>query len=513
MPISTSGLSVPQVSTNYDSSIYGNKDMPKAMTIADMLDINKKQLDLQKATETYGPEVAKTKSEAKRLEAESQNAQQIAQQNALKTVKAHVSNIAQGTAELSTDPDLTPEKILKKYNEINAAAPGDAASKAAALQQVVAGMPQKMPSETDDQFQTRLQTFVAVNHLKGLDHLAAVQQAYPGTANVSTGGQTVNVSTGNPLLTGQAPGTPTGAYLQNTLAPTVAVSPTGGPMAFGGGGVPQAGNLNNRPREVQVAPAGGGATATGMQQTAPKTNAPQGGGVTAQSMNQPKGGSSAVPYIQGEPYDAFRTRAGDVAKMIPSAQKALNINEPDAIPNAIYTNEKIQKLLEDKNLNIGPIANAIANNTGGVGLDAKQDEIRKYLEQRIRMESARSNSDQASQRTAFGSFGTNREALKQILYKDNGSLAGQELYQRGLLNHAGDVNKPNLQSVNKFNNDYAKIADPKVVHLIGVIGDKSIKDLSQSDKKHLAKEFPNMSVEQFQKLLDKRQQLIELVGK
>jgi len=493
MPISTSGLSVPQVSTNYDSSIYGNKDMPKGMTIADMLDINKKQLDLQKATETYGPEVAGIK-------AKSETAQSEAALKALDKVRGHVSYLTSQGSDLLRDPQLTSEKIIKRFTDINQNAPDGPDPRA--LAQTLAGMPNPKTATQAD-----YQTFIANTMAKGLGSLSQFEKMFPATRQTDIGGNIVTTAEGNPLVAAVQPGTPTGPYLQKSLAPTVATSPTGGPMAFGGGGVPQAGNLDNRPTNVQVAPAGGGAPISNMP-----TNAPRTGGVTAEAMNQPKGGSSAVPYVQGEPYDAFRTRAGDVAKMIPSAQKALNINEPDAIPNARYTNEKIQKLLEDKNLNIGPIANAIANNTGGVGLDAKQDEIRKYLEQRIRMESARSNSDQASQRTAFGSFGTNREALKQILYKDNGSLAGQELYQRGLLNHAGDINKPNLQSVNKFNNDYAKIADPKVVHLIGVIGDKSIKDLSQSDKNHLAKEFPNTSAEQFQKLLDKRQQLIDLVN-
>ena len=505
MAIGTSGVSVPSMGQSIDSSIYGNQNAPKPMTIGDMLDISKKQLELNKFKDTYADQV-------KQVEAESQNAQQIAQQNVLKTVKSHVSNLGQATLELQSDNELTPEKILKAYKNVNNNAPGDPAAKAAALQQVIAGMPQKMPQETEDQFQTRLQIFVAGNHLKGLDHLAAVQQAYPGTANVSTGGQTVNVSTGNPLLTGQPTGAPTGAYLQNTLAPSVATSPTGGPMAFGGGGIPQAGNLNNRPVGVQVTPAGGNATVTSMQQNAPQTNVPQGGGVTSQSMSQPKGGS-AIPYVPGEPYDAFKVRAGDVAKMPKAASEALNINNIDSIPNARYTNEKIQKMLDNPNLNIGPIADAIAKQTGGIGLSAEQQEIMKYLEQRIRMESARTNQDQASQRTAFGSFGTQKGALREILYKDNGSLAGQELYQRGILNHAGDINKPNLQSVNQFNNDYAKLAEPRVVHLIGVIGDKSTKDLTKSDRQHLAKEFSGLSDNQIQELMNKRQKLLDLVGK
>jgi len=70
-----------------------------------------------------------------------------------------------------------------------------------------------------------------------------------------------------------------------------------------------------------------------------------------------------------------------------------------------------------------------------------------------------------------------------------------------------------LQSVNQFNNDYAKLAEPKVVHLIGVIGDKSTKDLTKADRQHLAKEFAGLSDGQIQELMNKRQKLLDLVGK
>ena len=502
MPISTSGVSVPQVSSSFDPSIY-QQNATKPMTIADMLDISQKQLNLQKSKDTYADQVAQIK-------AESQNAQQIAQQNALKTVKSHVSNIAQGTAELITDPDLTPEKILKKYKEINAAAPGDAASKAAALQQVVAGMPQKMPSETDDQFQTRLQTYVAGNHLKGLDHLAAVQQAYPGTANVSTGGQTVNVSTGNPLLTGQAPGTPTGAYLQNTLAPSVQTSATGEPMQFGGGGVPQAGNLNNRPVSVQGVPAtGGGANISNMPQ---QTTAPQ-GGVTKEQMGQPKTLSGPIPHMVGESYDSYKERVGKVQQSVGQAKEDINVSNPNSVTNAKYTNQQILKTLDDKNIRVGPLMQAIADKTEGLNLTPDEQYVKKLLEQRIQQQQARSNADQTSKSIANGNFGNSKDTIRNVLFKDMGTLTAQELQARGTLSRAGDINKPNLSGVNQFQNDFAKNADPQVTHLIGVIGNKPLSALTKSEIGHLQKEFGGMSKEDFNALMKKRQALIDLAGK
>ena len=509
MPISTSGLTVPQLGQQFDTSMYGNaiptkKELPKGMSIGDMLDISKKQLELNKFKDTYADQV-------KQVEAESQNAQQIAQQNVLKTVKSHVSNLGQATFELQSDNELTPEKILKAYKNVNNNAPGDPAAKAVALQQVIAGMPQKMPQETEDQFQTRLQIFVAGNHLKGLDHLAAVQQAYPGTANVSTGGQTVNVSTGNPLLTGQPTGAPTGAYLQNTLAPTVATSPTGGPMAFGGGGTPQVGNLNNRPVGVQVAPAGGGATATGMQQNAPQVNAPQGGGFTSQSMSQPKPASGPIPYMQGETYDAYKNRVAKVQESIGQASSDLKTSNPNSVVNAKYTNEQILKALDDKNIRVGPLMNYMAGKTEGIVLTDDEQYLKKLLETRIQQQQSRSNADQISKSIASGNFGNSKDAIRGVLFKDNGTLTAQELLSKGILNKAGDINKPNLAGVNEFQNGFA--SDPEVTHLMGVIGSKPLNQLTKAEVRHLQKEFAGKSKEEIDALMKKRQSLIDSVGK
>lgn len=494
MAVSTSGLSVPQLGQTLDASIYGNQSAPKPLTIADMLDISSKNLEVQKKKALLGSEIEAGQANTRKAIAEADTAR-------LQNYQNHLTNVVQDQQRLINKADLTAQDIIDsvKTHAKNAGTPDNV------VQQTLQGLPVGGSA-------TQLKAWLASNMARSLTAQGQLEALYPKVAQQDIGAQVVSTSQGNPLLAAEEPGVPTGPFMQKSLAPTVATSPTGGPMAFGGGGIPQAGNLNNRPVGVQVAPAGGGATATNMQQTAPAGQTAPKTGVTSQSMSQPKGGS-AIPYIQGEPYSAFTTRAADVAKMIKAAPEALNINNADSIPNARYTNEKIQKMLDNPNLNIGPIADAIAKQTGGIGLSADQQEIMKYLEQRIRMESARTNQDQASQRTAFGSFGTQKGALREILYKDNGSLAGQELYQRGILNHAGDINRPNLQSVNQFNNDYAKLAEPKVVHLIGVIGDKSAKELTKSDRQHLAKEFAGLSDSQIQELMNKRQKLLDLVGK
>jgi len=504
MPVSTSGLTVPQISTNYDSSIYQNQNIPKAMTIADMLDISKKSLDLRKAKETYQPEIDYIKAQTK-------NAQQTTEQNVLKTIKAHVSNIGQSTSELIKDENLTPEKIIKAYKNVNDSAPGDNDSKAIALQQTLAGMPQQEQNESSDHFQTRLQQFVATNHLKGLEHLSAVQQAYPASTNVSTGGQTVNVSSGNPLTAAQPPLTPTGMYLQNTLPPQVATSPTGGPMQFGGGGIPQAGNLNNRPVGVQVAPAGGNATATGMQQNAPSGQVAPKPKVTAQSMSQPKAASGPIPYMQGETYDAYKNRVAKVQESIAQASSDLKTSNPNSVVNAKYTNEQILKALDDKNIRVGPLMNYMAGKTEGIVLTDDEQYLKKLLETRIQQQQSRSNADQISKSIASGNFGNSKDAIRGVLFKDNGTLTAQELLSKGILNKAGNINKPNLAGVNEFQNGFA--SDPEVTHLMGVIGSKPLNELTKAEVRHLQKEFAGKSKEEIDALMKKRQALIDSVGK
>ena len=494
MAIGTSGVSVPSMGQTIDPTIYGNKELPKGMSLSDIVDLSRTSTALQKEKALLQPGIEAGQAASRQAVAQADTAE-------LENKQKHLAAASQQVQRLLGKKDLNREDIIDNITEHakNFNTPPSVVA------QAIAKIPEK---GTPLDYQAYLASGLAAN----LSTQSQLEALYPKVGQIDVGGNIVSTSQGNPLLASETPGVPTGPYLQKSLAPQVATSPTGGPMAFGGGGVPQAGNLENRPVQVQIAPTGGGIAATGMQQNAPQTNVPQGGGVTSQSMSQPKGGS-AIPYVPGEPYDAFKVRAGDVAKMPRVASEALNINNIDSIPNARYTNEKIQKMLDNPNLNIGPIADAIAKQTGGIGLSADQQEIMKYLEQRMRMESARTNQDQESQKKAFGSFGTQKGALREILYKDNGSLAGQELYQRGILNHAGDINRPNLQSVNQFNNNYAKLAEPKVVQLIGVIGDKSLKDLTKSDKQHLAKEFSGLSDNQIQELMNKRQKLLDLVGK
>jgi len=305
-----------------------------------------------------------------------------------------------------------------------------------------------------------------------------------------------------PSVAGLPPAIQFGQKLSGkTLAPQTYTTETGAPGIIGGGGAGggQGGilppNMQNNSNQSQLGlPLG----------------QPSGVQSNLGTSFEAKGG---LQRSQDETYDAYKARTARLSGLPSFANKEMNMANRDSVPNQEYTNNKILNLLEKKNVEIGPIANAIANKTGGIGLNSDQQEVIKYLEQRIRQESARTNQDQSSQRSAYGSFGTSKPALLDIIYNDKGLLASQRLYNQGILKNLGDPNKPNLAKINKFENEFNQLNnDPKVTHLLGVIGTKSIDELSKLDRQHLTKEFKGMSNKEIQELFDKKQMLEDLVS-
>ena len=106
MPVSTSGLSVPQLSQGIDSSIYGNQNAPKGMTISDMLDISSKSLALQKEKQTFAPDVQKAQAQAEQAQV---NLNTAKLENGIK----HASIATQNIQQLMTKPDLSQADIVE----------------------------------------------------------------------------------------------------------------------------------------------------------------------------------------------------------------------------------------------------------------------------------------------------------------------------------------------------------------------------------------------------------------
>ena len=119
MAISIGSLSVPQLGQNLDASIYGSQNAPKSMTIADMLDISNKNLELQKKSTLLPSEIEAGQATARKATTEANKAQFgftndqgiVAQNEAARLLKDPRIKDAQNTPE-------GREKALRALDEV-----------------------------------------------------------------------------------------------------------------------------------------------------------------------------------------------------------------------------------------------------------------------------------------------------------------------------------------------------------------------------------------------------------
>jgi hypothetical protein len=339
-----------------------------------------------------------------------------------------------------------------------------------------------------------------------LSPLEATTAFAPKAKLTDIGGQLVE-TTETPSVGNVAPRVAkTGVVSGKTLAPQVYTTETGAPGIIGGGGggnVAPPANVLTPP--INIAP--------------PTANAPLGAPKVApsatpvgQQLGEQFGARGSLQRSPDETYDAYKARVADLAAKPKQANLALSLANNDSIPNQEFTNNKVLGLLESKNIRVGKLAEAIAKKTGGIGLNSEEVEIQKYLEQRIRQNALRSNQDEESQKMASGSFGTDINALRDIIYNDKGLLASQRLLNQGILKYQGNPNKPNLAAINDFENKFNLLnQDRNVTHLLGIVGDRALEELSKSDVQQLKKTFGGMSKDQMDKLFEKKQALEDLV--
>jgi hypothetical protein len=356
-----------------------------------------------------------------------------------------------------------------------------------------------------------LRQYYKERHIQGLDEGSRTTALTPSgiAVDYGTGGQVTSSNPFSAVPSGQAiPGT----QFQKGLAPQTFTTETGAPGVIGGTGGGIVNQPNIPPVNRSVAPNAPGA----KQPSGPAANvsspAATPAAPTAENLKTAFGAKGGLQRNPDETYEAYRARVADLAAKPKQANQSLSLANQDSIPNQEYNNNKVLKLLESKNIRVGKLAEAIASKTGGIGLNSEEQEIQKYLEQRIRQNSLRSNQDENSQKMASGSFGTDINALRDIIYNDKGLLASQRLLNQGILKYQGNPNKPNLSAINEFENKFNLInQDRNVTHLLGIVGERSLDELSKSDVQQLKKVFGGMSKEQIDKLFAKKQQLEDLV--
>lgn len=152
-------------------------------------------------------------------QAQSQTAQQVAQQQKLVTMRAQVSNAAQDILSLhgtGITPDELKQHIVDKMT--NAGAKQDAIN--------------KMLSDVPDD-PAKIDSFLVKKAQSVLSMPEQMASKFPAPSMVSTGQQVQPIATGSPALTGVAPGTQQGPGVQMQLPPTTPTMVGGVPGYIG----------------------------------------------------------------------------------------------------------------------------------------------------------------------------------------------------------------------------------------------------------------------------------------
>jgi DNA-binding XRE family transcriptional regulator len=210
---------MPELSNVANADIYRTAQPQTGMSLADMLNISRSSLALQKEKELYGPSVEQAKAQSKlaqvqatgaeqKMPIEVQSAQTQLNTQQLTNLTQQANTSIKAMQILSSKENLTKEDIIKEATELNKTHGGSPE----ALKAVLQSLPQNATP-------TQLKGWLARKQLQTLDSLAALEKQYPSPQMTNLGNVTVPVQTGNEIFTGQ----PTGK--QVGMASTLGVSP------------------------------------------------------------------------------------------------------------------------------------------------------------------------------------------------------------------------------------------------------------------------------------------------
>jgi len=446
---------------------------------------------LKKAKATFQSEVTKVEQEAEQAKIKT-NLEQ------LKQIRSQHENVVNNMADLIKDPKLTTEKVFNKAFELNKNAGGNEAS----LKQSLMGLP-----ENNDPI--ALKKWLLNQSLSVLDSQQRLDKTNPNVAMTNVGGAIVPTAQGNPELANQAPGTQVGKAIPTTITPQVFANPITGQATVIGGGRP----AGNQPlSEIQPNQP--------VQQNQPVQPVQQNQPIQQQGQARlPTNAPSAGTQMQQLPNESpanFNARVAQVQNSLVKAQDQFtNPNsELGHIPSLQQINSNIMGLLKDPSVNTGAVQDYLAKRTNKGLSNPKEQELAKYLEQRIQSRTPKSDADAESKKAAYGSFNLDKTALMDLVRQDNAWITTQDLKAKGTLFNAGSATNPNFGKVAEFNNQFAQFArDPKLMLYISLAGENPNKiALDKSDHEAASKYFGNMSKEQKQKLELQRQTLLKLIG-
>lgn len=371
--------------------------------------------------------------------------------------------------------------------------------------------------------------FIARHATNSLSAESQLEKLFPNATATNVGGAVVPMAGGGPLAY-TAPGTQVGPATATTISPQVATNQiTGAPMIIGGGRAP-----GSQPQAGGPSYGVGGQTATPVSQIGQPMAAPT-GQPQAQPMSQTQGQSTVKP--QGQPVgqqpsqpqggnqmqqganespDNFNKRVSQVQGSFVKAQDQFNntASEFGHIPTIKNINNNIINLLKDPEVNTGSVQNFLSKKLGKENLSPKEQELAKYLGQRVQNLSPKSDADAANKKEAYGNLQMKKEALMDLVRQDQAWVTSQELQAKGVINNGGSATNPNFGRVAEFNNQFTQFAsDPALMKYISIIGENPDKaKLDKSDIADLQKDFGSMTPKQRQEMELKRKTLLKLVN-
>jgi hypothetical protein len=299
-----------------------------------------------------------------------------------------------------------------------------------------------------------------------------------------------------PSVGGNVPTTTVGETLANKeVSPQIFANPiTQQPMQVGGSNNQPPRAFGGAPGLPPPAPSGGGASNI-MPQGA------QGAGqMTQQAQESPANFNNRYQAAQ-----SIYNKAVD------------QYNNPQSqyghIPSTQQLNSNVMKLLKNPNVETGAVADYLAGKTNKGSLTKEQQELAKYLEQRIAILGPRTDAAAVNLKNAYGSFNLKKETLKDLIRQDNIWVTTQDLLNKGVLNNGGRQGNPNFDNVQNFNQQFSMYAsNPKLMEYISHVGESNTPDIDEDDEKAFKSFIKPMSVSERKLLEAKRQELLKLVG-
>lgn len=168
-------------------------------------------------------------------------------------------------------------------------------------------------------------------------------------------------------------------------------------------------------------------------------------------------------------------------------------NPKGHVPTKLFNNKNILTLLKDPEVDTAHIANYFSDAAKYKFLTPKEQDLAKYLEQRVQGLNPSSVMDLQSKHQAYGTTALKKEALMELMRNESGSLATEDLLTRGRKNAGGNPNQPNANAVNNFDNAFSNYAsDPLLMKLIGIVGEGKVARLDKQDVEDVSKLYARL---------------------